>query len=60
MVEVSSKLIKDITNILYHNCVTYHDNNEICVIQNILLTSGQTEIHYNKARRNHLLHSQEK
>ena len=24
--EVSSKLIKDITNILYHNCVTYHDN----------------------------------
>ena len=26
VVEVSSKLIKDITNILYHNCVTYHDN----------------------------------
>ena len=24
--EVSSKLIKDITNILYHNCLTYHDN----------------------------------
>ena len=24
--EVSSKLIKDITNILYHNCVTHHDN----------------------------------
>ena len=26
MAEVSSKSIKDITNILYHNCVTYHEN----------------------------------
>ena len=25
VVEVSSKLIKDITNILHHNCFTYHE-----------------------------------
>ena len=42
VVEVSSKLIKDITNILHHNGLLIMTINEICVIQNNLITSGQT------------------
>ena len=60
VVEVSSKLIKDITNILHHNGLLIMTINEICEIQNNLITSGQTEIHCMKARSNHFLYSQEK
>ena len=42
MVEVLSKLIKDITNILHHNGLLIMTINEICVIQNNRITSGQT------------------
>ena len=42
VVEVLSKLIKDITNILHHNGLLIMTINEICVIQNNLITSGQT------------------
>ena len=42
VVEVSSKLIKDITNILHHNGLLIMTINEICVIQNNPITSGQT------------------
>ena len=42
VVEVSSKLIKDITHILHHNGLLIMTINEICVIQNNLITSGQT------------------
>ena len=52
VVEVSSKLIKDITIILHHNGLLIMTINEICVIQNNLITSGQTLIHYIKARSN--------
>ena len=42
VVEVSSKLIKDITHILHHNGLLIITIIEICVIQNNLITSGQT------------------
>ena len=42
VVEVLSKLIKDITNILHHNGLLIMTINEICVIQHNLITSGQT------------------
>ena len=42
VVEILSKLIKDITNILHHNGLLIMTINEICVIQNNLITSGQT------------------